>query len=118
VADAIGEAQKILTELESLPKIPGITANTLLFLDEIQGVESVLPALRYFYEDRPELSVIAAGSLLEFLLLDHKFSMPVGRIEYLHMGPLVFSEFLTLITRKSASLPGLKLPILSSGPSD
>jgi predicted AAA+ superfamily ATPase len=53
-----------------------------------------MPALRYFYEERPDLSVIAAGSLLEFLLADHKFSMPVGRIEYLHMGPLVFTEYL------------------------
>lgn len=50
--------------------------------------------LRYFYEDRPDVHVIAAGSLLEFALSDHEFSMPVGRIEYLHMGPMTFEEFL------------------------
>jgi uncharacterized protein len=38
--------------------------------------------------------VIAAGSLLEFVLADHAFSMPVGRVEYLHLGPATFEEFL------------------------
>ncbi len=52
------------------------------------------PALRYFLEDIPELPVIAAGSLLEFTLADHFFSMPVGRISYFHLGPLSFGEFL------------------------
>lgn len=68
---------------------------TLLFLDEIQSAPEVIPALRYFYEKRPELHVIAAGSLLEFVLSEHTFSMPVGRIEYLFMGPMTFPEFLT-----------------------
>jgi predicted AAA+ superfamily ATPase len=98
------DTQKIIAELESLPKMPGISPDSLLFLDEIQGVESVLPALRYFYEDRPELPVVAAGSLLEFLLRDHEFSMPVGRVEYLQMGPLVFSEFLMAL--KETNLQG------------
>jgi predicted AAA+ superfamily ATPase len=72
--------------------IPG---KTLLFLDEIQSAPEVIPLLRYFYEKMPELHVIAAGSLLEFVLSEHTFSMPVGRIEYLFMGPMSFSEFLT-----------------------
>ena len=67
---------------------------TLLFLDEIQAAPSVLAALRYFHEELPELHVVAAGSLLEFVLEDHEFSMPVGRIEYLHLGPMQFEEFL------------------------
>jgi len=72
-----------------------ITAEkTLLFLDEIQAAPPVLIALRYFYELMPELHIIAAGSLLEFVLEDHSFSMPVGRIEYLHLGPMTFEEFL------------------------
>jgi predicted AAA+ superfamily ATPase len=37
---------------------------------------------------------VAAGSLLEFVLSDHRFSMPVGRIQYLHMGPMTFTEYL------------------------
>ncbi|MCP4122338.1 MAG: ATP-binding protein, partial [Bacteroidetes bacterium] len=64
------------------------------FLDEIQATPWALQALRYFYEDYPELPVIAAGSLLEFVLSKHSFSMPVGRIEYLHLGPMSFEEYL------------------------
>src|SRR3989338_4981296 len=70
------------------PKTP------LLFLDEIQAAPQVIPVLRYFYEERPELCLVAAGSLLEFVLKDHSFSMPVGRLEYLHLGPMTFEEFL------------------------
>lgn len=88
---------RIISDIEALPRMPAITPDTLLFLDEIQSSESALPALRYLYEERPDLPVVAAGSLLEFLLADHKFSMPVGRIEYLRMGPLVFTEFLEAI---------------------
>lgn len=71
--------------------IPG---QTLLFFDEIQNAPSIIPLLRYFYELRPDLHVIAAGSLLDFVLNDHDFAMPVGRIEYMFMGPMSFTEFL------------------------
>ncbi len=67
---------------------------TVLFLDEIQAAGEVLAALRWFAEEMPELPVIAAGSLLEFTLADHEFSMPVGRVSYLHLEPLTFPEFL------------------------
>ncbi len=71
--------------------LPG---RTLLFFDEIQAVPEMLPLLRYFYEEFSDLHVIAAGSLLEFILAEHEFSMPVGRVEYMHIGPLDFEEFL------------------------
>lgn len=71
--------------------IPG---KTLLFLDEIQECPIAIQALRYFYEKMPQLHVIAAGSLLEFVLSDMDFSMPVGRIEYLYLQPMSFEEFL------------------------
>ena len=71
--------------------VPG---KTLLFFDEIQAVPKMLPVLRYFYEECADLHVIAAGSLLEFILAEHEFSMPVGRVEYMHIGPLDFEEFL------------------------
>ena len=67
---------------------------TLLFIDEIQRAPKVIAFLRFFYELKPELHVIAAGSLLEFTLNDHDFSMPVGRVEYLFLGPFDFDEFL------------------------
>ena len=67
--------------------------NTLLFIDEIQESPTAIKMLRYFYEDFPELDVIAAGSLLEFSIKNIK-SFPVGRIEYLYMHPFNFPEFL------------------------
>lgn len=68
--------------------------NSLLFLDEIQAAPQLFAKLRWFAEDMPELPVIAAGSLLEFVLAEHSFSMPVGRIRYAHLEPLSFEEFL------------------------
>jgi|JI9StandDraft_1071089.scaffolds.fasta_scaffold11709_2 predicted AAA+ superfamily ATPase len=67
---------------------------TLLFLDEIQAAPELLSKLRWFAEDMAELPVIAAGSLLDFTLEEHEFSMPVGRIGYLYLEPLSFEEFL------------------------
>lgn len=93
--------QKIiqLLELEYHVKInPG---QTLLFLDEIQAAPEVIPVLRYFYEELPDLHIIAAGSLLDFVLSEHNFSMPVGRVEYLHLGPLSFEEFLEALDEES-----------------
>lgn len=69
----------------------------ILFLDEIQAAPHALPALRYLYEQHPGVPVIAAGSLLEFTLAKHAFPMPVGRIEFLHLGPMSFSEFLRAV---------------------
>lgn len=71
-----------------------ITKNTLLFIDEIQQCPTALQALRYLAEEAPDLPVIAAGSLLEFLLGEQDFSMPVGRVSYYHLGPMSFREFL------------------------
>ena len=97
------DPQQILRALELLPKIPSYTDDALLFLDEIQSTSEAIPALRYFYEDKPELPVIAAGSLLEFTLANHSFSMPVGRVQYLHMGPMTFTEFLMAIGEQKLS---------------
>ncbi len=86
---------KSLLEARTRKKI--IPGQTLLFLDEIQSCPRAIMALRYFYEEMPELHVIAAGSLLDFVLAQEGFSMPVGRIQYLHLGPLNFCEFLEAV---------------------
>jgi len=65
----------------------------LFFIDEIQNSSFAIKALRYFYEDMPELYLIAAGSLLESLM-QKQVSFPVGRVEYLALRPCTFSEFL------------------------
>lgn len=87
------DTEQICRELEAIIGRDVRAKGTVLFLDEIQATPYALMALRYFLEDLPELPVIAAGSLLEFALADHSFSMPVGRIEYYHLYPLSFSEF-------------------------
>lgn len=67
--------------------------STLLFIDEIQESPKAIALLRYFYEDRPDIYVIAAGSLLEFSLKEVA-AFPVGRIDYLYLHPVNFPEYL------------------------
>ncbi len=95
-----GEVDRCLQLLEMEHNQDIIPGKTLIFLDEIQAVPEILPYLRYFYEKRPDIFVIAAGSLLEFLLSEHDFSMPVGRIEYLHLGPMTIEEFLLALDQQ------------------
>lgn len=75
----------------------GLTVNikeTLLFIDEIQHSPEAVKAIRYFYEDIKELSVIAAGSLLEVFSKRQGFSFPVGRVKNMFLYPVSFSEYL------------------------
>lgn len=69
------------------------TKTTLIFIDEIQHSATAIAMMRYFYEKAHGLFVIAAGSLLE-TLFEEKENFPVGRVEYLFMYPLTFTEFL------------------------
>ncbi len=88
----------------------------LLFLDEIQAIPEAIDALRYFFEEYPSLPVVSAGSLLEFALFKHKFPMPVGRVQYMFLGPLTFHEF---ISAQDAYLGNLLTPAsLREGISD
>lgn len=96
------DTKKILNTILDLTGKRYIRDKTLLFLDEIQATPHALAALRYFYEEQSELAVIAAGSLLEFVLSDHSFSMPVGRIQYLKMFPMTFVEFLIAIGQEQS----------------
>ncbi len=75
--------------------IPG---ETLLFFDEVQECPDALRALRYFKEEMPELHVITAGSLIDFTL--EKIGVPVGRVQFMYLFPLSFSEFLTVHGRE------------------
>lgn len=88
------DPQEILTQLEIVLNLTISRENAVLFLDEIQAASEVIPKLRWFYEEMPELAVIAAGSLLEFALEEHDFSVPVGRVTYCFLGPMSFAEFL------------------------
>jgi uncharacterized protein len=91
------EPQRIVQELGLYFNQSIVPGKTLLFLDEVQACPKAIASLRYFHEQLPDLHVIAAGSLLEFALGEFKHSMPVGRIEYLYLYPLAFSEFLSAL---------------------
>ncbi|MBN2536150.1 MAG: ATP-binding protein [Spirochaetales bacterium] len=84
----------IIRNLEIQFKTTVIPGKTLLFFDEIQAAPEILKTLRYFYEDLPDIHIITAGSLLEMVFSDHSFSLPVGRVEFLYLGPFTFEEFL------------------------
>ncbi|SCA63739.1 hypothetical protein SCG7109_BA_00010, partial [Chlamydiales bacterium SCGC AG-110-M15] len=84
------DPKEILKELELQTGFSLREGHSLLFLDEIQDCPQALKALRYFAEELPGQHVIAAGSLLEFVLEDKAFSFPVGRVQVMNLGPLTF----------------------------
>lgn len=85
--DALVDA---LFALRGQPKREG---RTLIFIDEIQHSARAMARLRYFYEERPDLHIVAAGSLLENVV-DVGASFPVGRVEFMALRPCSFAEFL------------------------
>lgn len=85
--------QQLCEEIAMLEGCTFKPGKTLFFIDEIQDCPAAIGCLRYFYEQFPELHVIAAGSLLEFAL-EELPSFGVGRIHSLYMYPFCFSEFL------------------------
>lgn len=73
--------------------------NTLIIIDEIQDIPKAITALKFFYEQAPEYHIICAGSLLGVSL--HKdISFPVGKVNFLNLYPLSFTEFLLAIEKK------------------
>ena len=84
--------------------------HTLLFIDEIQEIPSALGLLRYFYEQVPDLHVIAAGSLLE-TVFNRTIHYPVGRVEFLVLRPVSFPEYLQAIGEHNALEQLSHLPI-------
>ncbi|MBC8438428.1 MAG: ATP-binding protein [Deltaproteobacteria bacterium] len=91
-------AEKLVLEIEVHSNTRIDPGKTLLFFDEIQECERALLSLRYFYEEIPELHIIAAGSMLEFTL--GSISFPVGRTSFEWMRPMTFYEFLNASDKK------------------
>lgn len=87
------DVTQIVPQMAAMCGIPIIPNETLLFIDEIQDCKEAIMALRFFKEDLPDLHVIAAGSLLEFVLDDIP-TFGVGRIHSMFMFPMTFDEFL------------------------
>lgn len=95
------DVKRIINELEILSGKKIIPGKDLLFFDEIQECPNAIASLRYFYEQLPELHVIAAGSLLEFSLGNIPF--PVGRVQLINMYPMNFNEFLVATGNEPAA---------------
>ena len=91
-------------------KIVAKKSTTLIFIDEIQEVPKALNILRYFFELAPEISVIAAGSMLE-TLFDKNISFPIGRVEYKVIRPVSFPEFLSAIDETTALEQLTQVPV-------
>lgn len=89
----LDKASDIINAVFISKGIPYTDEPTMIFLDEIQESPEAIKMLRYFYEEFPDLYIIAAGSLLEFAL-GKVTSFPVGRIRQLVLHPLDFEEFL------------------------
>ena len=87
------DVKRIVPQIAAMCGTPIIANETLLFIDEIQESQEAIMALRYFKEDMPDLHVVAAGSLLEFVLDDIP-TFGVGRIHSMYMFPMTFDEFL------------------------
>jgi hypothetical protein len=87
------QVNRIVPQMSAMSGIPIVPGETLLFIDEIQDCQEAIMALRFFKEDMPDLHVIAAGSLLEFVLDDIP-TFGVGRIHSVYMFPMTFDEFL------------------------
>lgn len=87
------DVTRIVPQMAAMCGTPIVPNETLLFIDEIQESQEAIMALRYFKEDMPNLHVIAAGSLLEFVL-DEIPTFGVGRIHSMYMFPMTFDEFL------------------------
>lgn len=92
------DIQRIIANLQWTTGVT-IDEDTLIILDEIQEAPRGITALKYFQEKNPQYHVIAAGSLLGIAM--HKNdSFPVGKVDFMHLYPLSFYEFLNAIGEK------------------
>jgi hypothetical protein len=87
------DVERIVTGLELYCGQKIDPENTLLIFDEVQEVPKALTALKYFNENAPQYQIVCAGSLLG-VALHQGTSFPVGKVEFLNLYPLSFTEFL------------------------
>lgn len=90
---------RIITALQIHSGIQIQAENTLIIFDEIQEAEGAITSLKYFYENAPEYHIISAGSLLG-VALHQNTSFPVGKVDFLDLYPMSYSEFLLALNQK------------------
>lgn len=87
------DIERLLVGLRVEASCPIEPENTLLIFDEVQETPKALTALKYFQERAPHYHVAAAGSLLG-IAMHAGTSFPVGKVDFIHLHPLSFGEFL------------------------
>ncbi len=84
--------ERIIKELSLVIEKNIDIENDLLIFDEIQECPNAIASLKYFSEDLPGLALCGAGSLIGVKLSSESF--PVGKVEFFHLYPMNFEEFL------------------------
>jgi uncharacterized protein len=93
------DIKRIITALQIESGIQINPENTLIVFDEIQEAEGAITSLKYFCEEAPQYHVMTAGSLLGVAMHKHT-SFPVGKVEFLDLHPLSFTEFLKAMNQQ------------------
>jgi predicted AAA+ superfamily ATPase len=96
------DPERIVRELAAMMSQTIFPEETLLIFDEVQACEQALTSLKYFAERAPHYHVIAAGSLLGVTMRREKCSFPVGKVDFLHLWPMDFEEFLWALGQKES----------------
>ena len=106
------DVKRIVHELEILYRTKINSSDTVILFDEIQACRNALTSLKYFCEDRPDLHIIAAGSLLGLMYRDDTSSsrdiekttgFPVGKVNAISVYPMSFTEYLTALGEERLS---------------
>ncbi|MFZ4564572.1 MAG: ATP-binding protein [Bacteroidales bacterium] len=88
------DPERILQNLSLVHGKAILPGTTLIIFDEIQECNEALNSLKYFQENNPEYAIACAGSLLG-VAMSRGASFPVGKVEFIQVHPITFSEFLT-----------------------
>ena len=91
------DVEGVMQAISLMTGVPVEPGNTLVVLDEIQECERALNALKFFRENAPQYHIMAAGSLLGVAVRQRQMSFPVGQVDFLHLHPLNFREFLAAL---------------------
>lgn len=95
----VTETERIISGLEIYSDTGIIPGKTLIIFDEIQEIPQALASLKYFYENRPDLHIVCAGSLLG-VALHEGTSFPVGKVDFYDLYPLSFFEFMIAMAKE------------------
>lgn len=87
------DVDRLILGLSAIARQTIVPGETLIFLDEIQEIPPILSSLKYFCENKPELHVVVAGSLLGVMNMKGE-SFPVGKVDIIHLSPMTYEEFL------------------------